>query len=265
MPHILQGNAIHLPLGNETIDAVVTSPPYWGLRTYGDDSENEIGRGSFDLYVGEMRVVFYEIKRVLHPEGVFWLNVGDTASGSGGAGGDYTSGNKSGKPLYRQGKAPVNGGQWCGVPWRLAFMAQAMGFYLRHHITWDKGRLRPESLAHVKRHGVGSEPIFMFTKQRSTYNFRPDNLTERGDVWHFAPSKGKQHLAPFPDELPKRCIEACTWPGDYVLDPFNGSGTTARVAEQMGRVGVGVELYADTIAQAASHESDMFTMTEETS
>jgi hypothetical protein len=75
--------------------------------------------------------------------------------------------------------------------------------------------------------------------------FYPTALTETGSVWHFKPGgSGPAHLAPFPDELARRCILPSTLPGDIVLDPFHGSGTTARVAEAHGRRGIGVDLYA---------------------
>ena len=83
----------------------------------------------------------------------------------------------------------------------------------------------------------------MLVKQRQ-YRFFPERLEERGDVWHFPPSQSRRaHLAPFPEELPRRCILVSTEEGDLVYDPFVGSGTTVRVAEKLGRVGVGLDLY----------------------
>ena len=72
----------------------------------------------------------------------------------------------------------------------------------------------------------------------------PSALTETGSVWHFPPGgSGDPHLAPFPDELARRCILPTTLPGDVVFDPFAGSGTVPRVAHQLGRRGIGLELY----------------------
>lgn len=69
-------------------------------------------------------------------------------------------------------------------------------------------------------------------------------------MWHFPPGgNGDPHLAPFPDELARRCILPTTLPGDLVLDPFSGSGTVPRVAEQLGRRAIGIELYAGDRAE----------------
>lgn len=70
---------------------------------------------------------------------------------------------------------------------------------------------------------------------------------EKGDVWHFPPYRGPRiGPAPFPLELPRRCIDLSTEPGDIVLDPCMGTGQTARAAEQLGRQWLGVDLYAGT-------------------
>jgi hypothetical protein len=80
--------------------------------------------------------------------------------------------------------------------------------------------------------------------------FFPSGLEETGSVWHFRPGgNGDSHLAPFPDELARRCILPTTLPGDVVLDPFSGSGTVPRVAAELGRRGIGIELYAGDRAE----------------
>lgn len=241
---IIYGDARQIPLPDEEIDCVVTSPPYYSLRRYGD-SDQEIGVGSLDKYVHDIRRVSAEVKRILKPEGTYWLNIGDTASGSGGAGGDYNrGGTREGQPRYRQGETGVPPMSWCLVPQRVAIALQGDGWLVRSVITWDKGRLRPESLAHARRPGISSETILMLTKQRK-YKFNDEMLDDRGDVWSFPPqvARKKSHLAPFPDELARRCIQLSTDVGDVVFDPFVGSGTTVHVAEELGRRGVGMDLY----------------------
>lgn len=241
---MLIADARNLPLRDESIDCVVTSPPYFGLRAYGD-SEAEMGRASLVEYLElEIRPTLTELLRVAKPRATTWFNIGDTASGSGGAGGDYNAGGgRAGRPKYRQGENPVPKGQWTLVPQRVALIAQDVGFYVRSWITWNKGHRRPESLDHVKRPGISSEIILMLAKRPNGYVWNPDALTDPGDVWTFPSAKGQAHLAPFPDELPRRCILLSTHPGDVVLDPFVGSGTTVQVAEELGRVGVGFDLY----------------------
>lgn len=243
---ILQGNAKEQwPFEDDYFDAIVTSPPYFGLRKYGH-SEDEIGTGSLSEYLHDLDAVFKEAMRTLKPEGLLWINVSDTASGSGGAGGDYNKGGKQhGRPKYKQGKSGLAPMQWCNVPARLAIILQERGWLQRAEITWDKERLRPEDLKHARRPGVSSEKIYLFAKSRD-HVFYPEELTERGNVWHFPPEgRAKNHQAPFPIELPKRCIECSTQRGDMVFDPFVGRGTTVEAAEMLGRVGVGLDLYAE--------------------
>lgn len=235
-------DARDMPLEEESVDTIITSPPYWGLRSYGPDGD-EIGRGDLGQYLVEIKEFLDEAHRVLKPTGVLWLNMGDTASGSGGAGGDYNSGgSRQAKPKYRQGRSFVPPGQWCLIPQRVSLILQNDGWLIRSVITWDKGKLRPESLAHVRRPGVQTEQIILAAKTRD-YRFYPERLEEKGDVWHIPPARGSSHLAPYPEELVKRCVLASTDPGDVVLDPFVGSGTTVRVAETLGRHGIGFDLY----------------------
>jgi DNA modification methylase len=251
---ILRGNALEgLPFPDGMFHCAITSPPYWGLRSYGDD-EGELGRSgqSLDEYLSELVTICAEVRRCLADDGLFFLNVGDTASGSGGAGGDYNDGgSKEDRPKWKQGDSGLPPRTWCNVPGQLALRLVEDGWLLRSEIVWDKGRERRESLAHVKRPRPAHEMIYMLAKQ-TPYRFFPDELTETGTVWHFPPeSSGKKGQAPFPDELPRRCIEIATEPGDWVLDPFAGSGTTNRVAETMGRKAIGVDLYAEETPEDA--------------
>lgn len=258
---IVAADARTIPLATNTVHTVITSPPYWGRRLYGDHPD-ELGIEDLHVYIATLAGVFDEVARVLRPDGTAWLNIGDTAAGSGGAGGDYNAGGaKAGKPKYRQGRPTVPTGEldllgdpvlamipnqsWCDVPGLVAAALKADGWLVRADITWDKGGRRPEDLGHVRRPGESSERIFMLTRSMR-YRFWPERLAEPGNVWHFAPGKrsGPAHLAPFPDELARRCITPCTEPGDLVLDPFVGSGTVVKVAGACGRRAVGIDLYA---------------------
>jgi len=238
----MKADARAIPLPDEQFHSIVTSPPYYALRTYGDD-HNEIGRGNLVNYLTAMYECAMEWRRLLHPDGLLWVNIGDTASGSGGAGGDYNrGGSKEGRPRYRQGKTDRDPMQWLNVPHRIVEEFVAAGWLYRACITWDKNSLRPEDLNHARRPGVSHEFIFMFAKDKK-HRFHPEQLVERGSVWHFPPARGARHQAPFPLELPMRCIPLSARPGEWVLDPFAGSGTTMRAAEALGCHSVGVDLY----------------------
>lgn len=231
-----------IPLADGTVQAIVTSPPYFGLRRYGY-SPLEIGAGTLDQYVDDMRKVGERLWHVLKDDGLFWLNIGDTAVGSGGAGGDYNrGGSKEGRPRWRQGETGLNGPQWSLVPSKVAIGLQEDGWLVRSWIVWDKRGLRPEDEKHVRRPLVAHEVILMLAKQRS-YKYFPGENPDKGDVWRFRPASRSSFLAPFPEDLPERCIRMSTEPGDLVLDPFVGSGTTLRVAKRLGRDSVGLDLY----------------------
>lgn len=262
-----QGNAENLHMiESGSVQCVVTSPPYWGQRAYGD-SDQELGIEDLLDYARRMTVVFNEVWRVLHPTGVVWLIIGDTAAGSGGAGGDHTSGGKQHIAKYKQadpvslfpffekpnllhesgrwvvGRGKIGDGSWCMVPALLAWHLMGAGWLIRKEIVWDKQREARESLAHVRRPRSSHESVFMLTKSMK-YKFHAERLKETGDVWHFrSGGTRKGHPAPFPNELAERCIVPSTDAGDIVLDPFAGSGTVPTVASLLGRVGIGVDLY----------------------
>src|SRR3990172_8857609 len=124
---LINGNALRIPLADNSVHCVVTSPPYFSLRDYG--VEGQLGlEETPEEYVVNMVAVFREVKRVLRPDGTCWLNLGDSYSGSGGAGGDYNAGGlKEGQPRY-EGTAKIsksNGNlkpkDLIGIPWRVAF------------------------------------------------------------------------------------------------------------------------------------------------
>jgi site-specific DNA-methyltransferase (adenine-specific) len=100
-----------------SIQCVVTSPPYWGLRDYGYDGQIGLEQ-SPDEYVAEMVGVFKEVWRVLRDDGVLWLNLGDT---------------------YSKEKLK----NLVGIPWRVAFALQDNGWYLRQDIIWAKPNPMP--------------------------------------------------------------------------------------------------------------------------
>jgi DNA modification methylase len=242
------------------------------------------------LYLSRLVAVLREVRRVLRPDGVAWVNIADTAARSGGAGGDYlpvdrrapradgTRGrsyrSRVGHNPYRQARPfiwrkgtsygeveldSLADGQWCNVPGRFASALQDDGWRLRASITWAKTTttgtplVRPESLAHANRPGVSSEVILLLAPGPGRSWFDPAGLVETGDVWHFPPVRGKAgrgHAAPFPDEFARRCILPSTRRGDLVVDPFHGSGTTGRVAGQLGRRYAGTDLYTTTAAPA---------------
>lgn len=248
------GDALTLSrdLADDSVDCIVTSPPYWGLRSYLADDDpakaQEMGAEStLAEYVERLVVLFRELRRALKPEGTCWLNLGDCYQGHG-------------KQLRL-------------APYRVALALQADGWYLRSHIIWAKPNPMPESV--TDRPTSAHEAVFLLTKS-ARYWYDAEAVSEpatfqveetrmlsgdysaragRNDhgghrsggfvtgatrnlrnVWSVpsAPYSGS-HYAVMPPKLIEPCIKAGCPPRGLVLDPFGGSGTVGMVAESLGR------------------------------
>lgn len=257
---LIRGDARALPLATASVQAVVTSPPYLGQRTYGDGAAEGGQQDTLASYVTWLADVFDEVRRVLSPTGLAWLNIGDKANGSGGGGGDWaangTSRSKGKTWGLARGPKPFLDPDYpaqtmLDVPGAVVGELIGRGWRLRLPIVWDKGVEERASMRHLGRPRWAHEMIYCLAPGPMRPRFFPSQLAETGSVWHFGirrpgrPGvKAPAHLAPYPDELARRCILPSTLPGDLVLDPFDGSGTTRRVATALGRRGVGVDLYA---------------------
>ena len=244
-------------LPDDTFNVAVTSPPYFWVRDYGFDGQ--IGHEkSVDAYVMELMKVFDQVKRVLHPEGVFYLNIGDTYySGNGQPHGHDPK--CSSRTFMRKKLRPVDQSGWdiskkslIGIPWKVAFEMQSRGWTLRSCIIWNRCNSFVEPTARDRPHRQ-YEPVFLFSKSRF-YSYSRAALEEE-DVWNIPIDRSKRtaHNAPFPSELVRRCVETGSPPGGRVLDPFLGSGTTANVALELGRDVVGIDMSEEYIADVCSH------------
>ena len=239
-------------LPSDYFQAAVTSPPYWGLRDYG--AAGQIGsEENLEAYIGNLVQVFSELRRVLKDDGTLWLNLGDS----------YTSGGRKRRAPDKKNparamsyRAPTPDGlkskDLIGVPWRVAFALQQDGWYLRSEIIWHKPNPHPESVK--DRPTRAHETIFLLTKsEKYYYDYRAimepahnGDLRNKRSVWTVATEPTKEaHFATFPTKLIKPCILAGSRPGDFVLDPFFGSGTTGIVAALNDRYFVGIELQPD--------------------
>jgi len=254
----------------DSVQTIVTSPPYFGLRDYG--KEEQIGLElTPSEYVRALVDVFREAKRVLREDGTLWLNLGDTYAGRSLPGGGLRDKNI------------------IGIPWRVAFALQEDGWYLRQDIIWNKPNPMPEPVR--DRCTKSHEYIFLLCKSakyfydidaiREPWKDNPRDIQRAKDKHpgyqgkHSKgygsagsstgqvigdPDKGRNkrsvwtvtcngfpgaHFATYPPELIRPCILAGSKPGDIVLDPFNGSGTTGYVALQEGRKYIGIELNPD--------------------
>lgn len=248
---VFEGDALQAlaRLPSESVQCVVTSPPYWGMRDYG--IEDQIGlEETLPQFLNRLVSVFSEVKRVLKEDGCLWLNIGD----------GYTSGNRgyrapdkknparamSVRPDTPEGLKPKD---LLGIPWRLAFALQEDGWYLRSDIVWHKPNAMPESVK--DRPSRSHEYLFLLTKsERYYYDYEAvkepaANSQKRGrrSVWSINTQPNDvAHNAVFPPALIEPCITATSRPGDFVLDPFFGSGTVGLVCQKLDRRFVGMEL-----------------------
>ena len=205
---ILQGDSLTVlkTLPDESVDTVVTSPPYWGLRAYlaGDA---EIGREETPLeYVAKLRDVFHEVKRVLKPTGTLWLNLGDTYNGNKKG---NTEVNKN--PELSKVSDAINKKEWkgippkslIGIPWRVAFALQDDGWVLRNDIVWEKINAMPNSAP--DRCSSSHEYLFMFSKEPSGYYFDYEAIEEPAKFNEVIKSKSVAQTASLFGEEEAQC------------------------------------------------------------
>jgi len=161
-------------LPSESIDCVMTSPPYWALRDYRVD--RQIGlETTFQQYIEKLCEIFDEAKRVLKPAGTCWINMGDTY-GTGSGSGVRTGKQATNRGTHyncgwqEKGKAGVNGMEKCllQIPARFAIAMCDRGWILRNEIIWHKPNAMPQSVK--DRFTVDFEKLFFFVKSR-TYSF----------------------------------------------------------------------------------------------
>ena len=241
---------------DEKVRMCVTSPPYYGLRNYGDES-NQIGQEDTpEEYIQNLVNIFRSVRNCLTDDGTLWVNIGDSYY-------NYRPG--KGQALVKQtvSKSKQDLPEKCarrgnkleglkekdliGIPWMLAFALRADGWYLRQDIIWHKSNPMPESVR--DRCTKSHEYMFLLSKSQNYY-FDVDVIKEptrrKRSVWNVKtkPYKGS-HFAVFPPELITPCILASSEENDTILDPFMGSGTTAMVAKELGRYYIGCELHED--------------------
>ena len=253
----------------------VTSPPYYGLRNYGDEQYQLGQEQTPEKFIDNLVNVFKEVKNVLTDDGTCWVNVGDSyynyRPGRGqGLVKQTVSNNKQDLPdvCPRRGNKleGLKEKDLIGIPWMFAFAMRADGWYLRQDIIWNKPNPMPESVR--DRCTKAHEYMFLFSKNQNYY-FDVDAIKEptrrKRSVWNVQtkPYRGS-HFAVYPPELIEPCILAGSEEGDIVLDPFMGSGTTAAVAKSLGRNYIGCELheeYGDLIQKRIDEQKPVVEVT----
>ncbi len=227
------------------VHLIITSPPYWQLKDYGN--QNQIGfNDSYEDYINNLNLVWKECHRVLHNGCRLCINIGD------------------------QFARAVYYGRYKVIPIRTEIIkfCEIIGFDYMGAIIWQKvtttnttGGATIMGSFPYPRNGIlklDYEFIMIFKKTGTPTKVNPDikklsKLTKEEwntffqGHWNFSGVKQDNHIAMFPEELPRRLIKMFSFVGDTVLDPFLGSGTTSLVAKKLNRNSIGYEINADYI------------------
>lgn len=271
---IITGDIREVALKLEHVDCIVTSPPYYNQRDY--HHEKQLGQeASLKEYVDNLVLTFRLIREHMPDTGTLFLNLGDR---------------------YQKGKL-------LGVPWTVALALVEDGWILKNDIIWRRNRIMPEGVknrftkcheyvffltlkaskytfnahavretakwAHDKRAGKGRH-VYCQSRGSNAHtaavSIAADGKRNRRSVWTIETSqtKGSKHNATFPVELPEICILAGSNPGDVVLDPFMGTGTSGIVALKHGRKFIGVDVSDEHVQIAQQRIEESLTVNKET-
>ena len=210
----------------ESVQCVVTSPPYWDLKNYNVDGQ--IGyKETYKEYHSRLEIVWKECYRILKKDGSIWINV----------------------------HSKMHNSKTYLIPLDIIKSLNKIGFFLKDILIWHKSSGIPSG---ARRFGQHYEYILFFVKDKKNFKFRKesldsiidykiDSLTGIGNVWNIhkkagSVGKGVPHPALYPVEMIRRIIKVSTDKTDIVLDPFLGSGTTTLAAMELFRSSIGYEL-----------------------
>ncbi len=228
---------------DSSVHLVVTSPPYWNLKDYGENKGIGQTASTFEEYFTSICSVFRECVEKLVPDGKLVINI---------------------MPIFLTGKNTKFNRRVTKtvLPELEEFMNSLGNMYLHSLYIWDKRKAArfsswgsypyppnllstyPYEWIIVFSKSGRRPPITKAIKEASTITHSEFTDWVQNSIWDFQTASAKQenHPAPFPEELPRRCIRLYSFVGDTVLDPFAGSGTTLKVARELGRNSIGYEI-----------------------
>ena len=288
-PTLILGDAHQLiqHLAPASIQCIVTSPPYWGMRLYevswpvswADGETCAYGMEQTpEGYVRHTVELLYYLKSSLKEDGSVWWNVMDTfntrtqiRTSAAEAlramqGKEVRSWAEYDARRYSAGHAYLKDGEQCLIPFKIAERASRIGYHTKSVISWNKSSSMPEPqnsrvsriIEYILHLSPARTPKFI----KESYKNLPESLGGRNkksepdkvaDFWNLPTSAGRDgHGAQFAQSLPGRCIGLTTEPGDAVLDLFVGAGTSAVAAKKLGRTFIGFDISQEYLNLAQS-------------
>ena len=233
-------------IDDNLFNLIITSPPYFGCRKYGDET---LGREESPLdYIKNISEIFNKLKSKLKDDGSLFLNIGDVYFGSKGFSRNKGSWERKTDQHYSKHKIIKEDGKYLQhkqllmLPTRIAIEMQNFGWILRNNIIWEKPNPIP-SFSEDRKLPV-YENIFHFVKSKKYfYNYELSKKFEHHrDVIKCGIEAYDEHQATFPEKLIYPFIQYASQPGDFIFDPFVGSGTVASVCIKSNRIFCGTEL-----------------------
>jgi DNA modification methylase len=267
--HVVEGDAFDLAekLPDESVDVIVTSPPYWGQRlSPGTGMENDPRQ-----YLDALIALFTSLRPKLRQQGIAWINIGDAyntpvnwrvedrkfsslgpdKNGLAPENSAYIKPRMKRRSFLEASTPWLTYGNLLALPYRLVIALCDAGYLFRGEVIWRKKNPMPEG--RCRRPHRQHEPIYLLARDER-HSFRTDPPVR--SIWEFPNEKidGQQHFSRFPEELPRRCIDAYGSRGAdvVVLDPFAGSGTTGVAARSLGCSFLGFEI--DPLQAKAANE-----------
>ena len=238
----------------DSVDLIITSPPYFGCRQYGNET---LGREDNPIDYVETFLKFTPlIKRALSPNGSFYLNIGDIYFGTKGFSRNTGKYSRATDTHYKEHKICKQDGkvlqykQLLMLPSRVAIRMQEQGWLLRNDIIWHKPNAIPSFSK--DRRLPRYEHIFHFVKSPK-YFFdyeRAKEMDFHRDIFNQNVKPFKEHKASFPVGMIEKLILTTSKERDVVLDPFMGSGTTAEAAAKHNRSYIGFEINPEYVAKS---------------
>jgi len=256
---VIEGDCLKLipQLPDDSVDIVITSPPYWGQRDSNGNGTEENPRSYLEFLTKVFLMVYPKIKQ----RGLLWINLGDAyntpvnwraddsrysslgpdQSGLSPENSAYVKPRAKRRAYIDENVPWLRYGNLLALPYRLIIGLCDNGYLFRGEVIWRK--LNPMPEGKCRRPHRQHESIYLLTKSEDHY-FRIAPPVR--SVWEFPNEKieGTPHFSRFPEELPRRCIESYGVQGDdvIVLDPFSGSGTTGIAARKLGCSYIGFEI-----------------------